>query len=36
MTGLDAEYAFRQLGRFQPFVLVGYGVQAIKMDVTSD
>ena len=27
---------FLQLGRFQPFVLAGYGVQAIKMNVTSD
>ena len=34
--GVDAEYAFRQLGRFQPFVMAGYGVQAIKLNVTSD
>lgn len=34
--GAGAEYAFRHLGRFQPFVSAGYSFEAIKMDVTSD
>src|SRR3569832_1433119 len=34
--GAGLEYAYRHLGRFQPFVSAGYGFEAIKLSVTSD
>jgi opacity protein-like surface antigen len=34
--GAGAEYTYRHLGKFQPFLSAGYGFEAIKLNVTSD
>lgn len=35
-VGAGAEYTYRRLGRFQPFLSAGYSFEAVKLNVTSD